>query len=158
MLIREMRPSEYGELENFLYEAIYIPEGVQKPPREILTRPELKIYVDDFGARAGDCCVVAEVDGEIVGACWARIMNDYGHLNDETPSLALSVKKNFRRQGIATALLEKISARLAEKNFRRMSLSVQKENHAAIELYRKTKFEVVFERGEELLMTKTLLA
>lgn len=109
MLIREMRPSEYGELENFLYEAIYIPEGVQKPPREILTRPELKIYVDDFGARAGDCCIVAEVDGKLVGACWARIMNDYGHLDNETPSLALSVKKNFRRQGIATALIEKIS-------------------------------------------------
>lgn len=158
MLIREMKPSEYGELENFLYDAIYVPDNVQKPPREILTRPELKIYIDDFGARDSDCCVVAEVDGKIVGACWARIMNDYGHLDDETPSLALSVKKNFRRQGIATALLEKISARLAEKNFKRMSLSVQKENHAAIELYRKTNFEVVFQRGDELLMTKTLLA
>lgn len=158
MLIREMKPSEYGELENFLYDAIYVPDDVQKPPREILTRPELKVYVDDFGVRAGDCCIVAEVDGKIVGACWARIMNDYGHLDDDTPSIALSVKKNFRRRGLATSLLEKISARLAEKNFRRMSLSVQKENHAAIELYRKTKFEVVFERGEELLMAKTLLA
>ena len=83
-------------------------------------------------------------------------MNDYGHLDDSTPSIALSVMKNFRRQGIATALIEKISAHLAEKNFRRMSLSVQKENSAAVALYRKTGFEVVFERGEEHLMAKIL--
>ena len=47
MLIREMKPSEYGELENFLYEAIYIPESELQPPREILTRPELRVYVAD---------------------------------------------------------------------------------------------------------------
>ena len=156
MLIREMKPSEYGELENFLYEAIYVPEGEPNPPREILARPEMRVCVDDFGAFDGDCCFVAEVAGEIVGACWSRIMNDYGHLDDFTPSIALSVTKNFRRRRIASALIEKLSARLAEKNFKRMSLSVQKENSAAIALYRKLNFEVVVERGEELLMTRTL--
>ena len=45
---------------------------------------------------------------------------------------------------------------LAEKNFKRMSLSVQKENSAAVALYRKLNFEIVVERGEELLMTRTL--
>lgn len=83
-------------------------------------------------------------------------MNDYGHIDDETPSLALSVLKDFRRRGIATALLVKILTRLADKNFKRVSLSVQKENSAAVELYRKFNFEVVGERGEELLMIKNL--
>lgn len=158
VVIREIAPNEYGELENFLYEAIYIPENVPKPPREILKRPELQVYVKDFGTQVADCGFVAEHDGKIIGACWSRIMNDYGHIDDETPSLALSVLKNFRRRGIATALLKKILARLAEKNFKRVSLSVQKENSAAVALYWKLQFEILDERGEEYLMIKKLIA
>ena len=156
LMIREMKPSEYGELENFLYDAIYIPDGTPKPSRNILERPELQIYIKNFGEQSADCCFVAEVDGKIVGACWARIMNDYGHIDDETPSLALSVLKNFRRRGIATELLKKISTHLAEKNFAQISLSVQKKNLAAVALYRKLNFEVVDTRGEEFLMLKRL--
>ena len=158
VVIREIAPNEYGELENFLYEAIYIPENVPKPPREILKRPELQVYVKDFGTQVADCGFVAEHDGKIIGACWSRIMNDYGHIDDATPSLALSVLKDFRRRGIATALLKKILARLAEKNFKRVSLSVQKENSAAVALYWKLQFEILDERGEEYLMIKKLIA
>ena len=156
--IREIASAEYGELEKFLYEAIYIPEGVTKPPQNIIQRPELQVYIKYFGIHSADCGFVAECDGKIVGACWARIMNDYGHIDDETPSLALSVLKDFRRRGIATALLEKISARLAKENFKRVSLSVQKENAAAVALYRKLDFEIVDVRGGEYLMIKKLTA
>ena len=151
LMIREMKPSEYGELENFLYEAIYIPEGESKPPRKILERPELQVYIKNFGTQAADICFVAEIYGKIIGACWARIMNDYGHIDNETPSLALSVLKNFRRKGIAFAMMN-----LTKKNFKRVSLSVQKENSAAVNLYRKLNFEIVDERGEEYLMIKNL--
>ena len=158
VVIREIAPNEYGELENFLYEAIYIPENVPKPPREILKRPELQVYVKDFGTQVADCGFVAEHDGKIIGACWSRIMNDYGHIDDETPSLALSVLKDFRRRGIATALLKKLLTRLVEKNYKRVSLSVQKENSVAVALYRKLQFEILDERGEEYLMIKKLTA
>ena len=156
MIIRELEPEEYAELEKFLYEAIYIPDGVSKPPRDVLNRSELRVYVEGFGTQEADACFVAEVDGQLVGACWARIMNDYGHIDDETPSLALSVLKNFRRRGIATALLKNLCARLAEKNFKRVSLSVQKENVAAVKLYRKLNFELIAERDEEYLMARNL--
>ena len=156
MTIREIAPNEYGELENFLYEAIYIPDNVPKPPREIIKQPELQVYVKDFGTQAADCGFVVEHDGKIIGACWSRIMNDYGHIDDETPSLALSVLKDFRRRGIATALLKKILAQLTEKNFKRVSLSVQKENSAAVALYRKLQFEIIDERDGEYLMIKSL--
>lgn len=157
MIIREMQPNEYHELEKFLYEAIFIPENTPPPPREIITRPELQIYIKNFGEQSSDICFVAEIDKKIVGACWARIINNYGHIDNKTPSLALSVLKNFRRRGIATALLKKIFAQLAEKNFKRVSLSVQKENFAAIELYRKLNFEIVEKRGDEYLMVRKLI-
>ena len=139
-----------------MYEAIFIPEGQPKPPRKIIEHPELQVYIKNFGTRDSDICFVAEVDGKIIGACWSRIMNDYGHIDDETPSLALSVLKNFRRKGIATALMKKILETSAEKNFKQVSLSVQKENSAAVKLYRKLNFEIVDERGEEFLMIKKL--
>ena len=126
MIIREMMPNKRSELENFLYTAIFITKGMLKPPKSIIERPELQIYIKNFGNCAADVCFVAEIDKKIVGVCWSRLMNDYGHIDDKTPSLALSVYENFRRKVIATALLKRIFACLVEKNFKQVSLSVQK--------------------------------
>ncbi len=155
--IREIASNECEELKNFLYEAIYIPDGAPKPPRKIIEQPELQVYINDFGAHSADCCFVAEHDGKIIGACWARIMNDYGHVDDETPSLALSVLKDFRRRGIASALLKKLLTRLAKNNFKQVSLSVQKDNLAAVRLYIKMNFDIISERDGEYLMTKKII-
>lgn len=40
-IIREMRKSEYAILEDFLYEAIFIPEGVDAPPKSIILNGDL---------------------------------------------------------------------------------------------------------------------
>lgn len=86
--IRVIRESEYPILKDFLYEAIFVPEGVLPPPREILNRPELQVYIAGFGEEKGDMGLLAEVNHKIVGAVWARIMDDYGHIDEETPSFA----------------------------------------------------------------------
>ena len=91
--IREIRWEEYAILDEFLYEAIFIPDGVEAPPKSIIRQPELQVYVSDFGKK-DDHCIVAEVNGEIIGVVWTRIMNDYGHVDDTTPSFA------NRRNGI----------------------------------------------------------
>lgn len=38
-------PDEYSLLEDFLYNAIYIPEGMEAPSREIIRQPELAFFV-----------------------------------------------------------------------------------------------------------------
>ena len=86
--IREMTAQEYPLLNDFLYEAIFVPEGVEPPSKSIITAPELQIYVKDFGTSKDDFSLVAEVENKIIGAVWVRIMNDYGHIDDETPSFA----------------------------------------------------------------------
>ena len=93
MMIRYLREDETEILKDFLYEAIYIPEGVKAPERSVIELPELRLYYEDFGSGQADCCMAAEEEGKIVGAVWSRIMSDYGHVDDETPSLAISVKK-----------------------------------------------------------------
>lgn len=148
--IREIKEREYSVLSDFLYEAIFIPEGMEKPPQSIIQQPELQVYVSDFG-KADDWCLVAEIKGKLAGAVWARIMNDYGHLDDETPSLAISLYEEYRHLGLGTALMKAMLALLKDKGYKQVSLSVQKANYA-VRMYRNIGFEVVDENEEEYIM------
>ena len=148
--IREIRKNEYSILFDFLYEAIFIPEGMDKPPKSIIERPELQVYIKDFG-KADDWCFVVEIKEKIVGAVWVRIMNDYGHIDDETPSFAISLYEEYRNMGIGTALMRDMLEFLKNKGYRRTSLSVQKVNYA-VRMYQKVGFEVIDENEEEYIM------
>ena len=137
--IREMTAQEYPLLDDFLYEAIFVPEGVDPPSKSIITAPELQVYVKGFGASKDDFALVAEVENKIIGAVWVRIMNDYGHIDDKTPSLAISLYKKYRGQGIGSSLIKEMLSLLQTHGYKRVSLSVQKANYAA-KLYQKNRF------------------
>ena len=149
--IRKITENEYEVLEDFLYEAIFIPEGVPAPPREIVNRPELQVYVSGFGKKEGDLALVAEVDGKIIGSVWVRIMNDYGHIDDETPSFAISLYKEYRNNGIGTALMKAMLNELKKAGYKQASLAVQKENYA-VKMYKNVGFTTVDENNEEYIM------
>lgn len=151
IIIRELRTSEVKELDTFLYEAIFIPEGVEAPPKDIILQPALQVYVADFGKREGDKCLVAEADANIIGAVWVRIMNDYGHVDDETPSFAISLLKEYRGYGIGTKLMQEMLEELRKNGYTQASLSVQKRNYA-VKMYQKVGFEILRENDEEYIM------
>lgn len=148
--IREIRENEYYVLSEFLYEAIFIPVGMEKPPKAIIEQPELQVYIADFG-KSDDWCLVAEVKEKIVGAVWVRVMDDYGHIDDETPSFAMSLYEEYRNMGIGTALMRDMLEFLKNKGYKQTSLSVQKANYAA-RMYQKVGFEVIDENEEEYIM------
>ena len=154
-IIRKLEKSEYPLLRDFLYEAIFIPEGAEPPEKSIVDQPELRLYIENFGEKTDDHCLCAEVNGKIVGAVWARIMNDYGHIDDETPSLAISLYPEYRGLGIGTELLRQILLELKEAGYQKASLSVQKANYA-VKLYLKTGFEILRETDEEYIMAVDL--
>jgi len=149
--IRKIRKEEYSLLDDFLYEAIFIPEGVEPPPKSIINHPDLQVYVRNFGTEKDDICFVAETDGKVVGAVWVRIMDDYGHIDDETPSLAISLLSEYRNLGIGTDMMKKMLSELKEKGYRQTSLSVQKMNYA-VKMYKKVGYEIVDESEEEYYM------
>lgn len=153
--IRKMTVPEYPLLGDFLYEAIFIPDGIKPPPRDIIASPELQIYIDRFGALKDDFSLVAEIEEKIVGAVWVRIMKDYGHIDEETPSLAISLYKEYRGQGTGTNMMKEMLSLLKTHGYKRVSLSVQKANYAA-EMYRKIGFEIVRENEEEYIMVNHL--
>lgn len=128
--IREMTLEEYPLLNDFLYEAIFIPDGIAPPPKNIIASPELQIYVDRFGALKADFSLVTEV---------------------ENPSLAISLYKEYRGRGIGTDMMKKMLSLLKAHGYKCVSLSVQKDNYAA-EMYRKIGFEIIKENGDEWIM------
>ena len=150
-IIRKIRSEEHDLLREFLYHAIYLPEGVEPPPRSVVDLPELQVYLADFGIRPGDHCLVAEAGEKVVGASWCRIIEDYGHIDNNTPSLAISLLPEYRGRGIGTQLLTALLRLLRENGYRQVSLSVQKEN-PALRLYQRTGFRILAETGPEYLM------
>ena len=151
MILREIKENETEMLKDFLYEAIFIPEGIEPPAREIIEQPELKLYYDGFGIGEADFCIVADDEGKVIGAVWTRIMNDYGHVDEETPSFAISLYKEYRGQGIGTKLMKEMLYLLKEKGYKRASLAVQKANYA-VKMYENVGFKVVDENDEEYIM------
>ncbi len=149
--IRELKKDEIYQLENFLYDAIFIPDGVTPPERAIVKQPALQVYIENFGERKDDKCLVAIVNEKIIGAVWVRIMHDYGYVDNDTPSLAISVKKKFRSCGIGTRLITEMLDFLKKYGYKRTSLAVQKENYA-VSMYKKIGYQVVDETEEEFIM------
>jgi possible acetyltransferase len=153
--IREIEKTEISLLDDFLYEAIFIPEGVTPPPKDIIKDEELQIYVKDFGKYKDDICFVAEVKGKVVGAVWVRVIDDYGHIDDDTPSLSISVYKGYRNLGIGKALIKNVLEELKKRGYKKTSLSVQKTNYAS-EIYKKVGYYVHEERDEDYIMVYDL--
>ena len=151
MQLRKLREDETELLKEFLYEAIFVPEGMEPPDRTIINQPELALYYEGFGDGPADNCLVAEIDGKAVGAVWTRIMNDYGHVDDDTPSFAISLYKDYRGKGIGTAMLRKMLGLLREQGYTKASLAVQKENYA-VRMYETVGFRTVNENEEEFIM------
>lgn len=152
--IREIRPEEIGILEDMLYEAIFQEDESNPLPKDIIKRPELSVYIDNFGKK-GDFCYVAEANGRIAGAVWVRILageiKGYGNLDDKTPEFAISLFREYRNQGIGTALMREMIDRLKSEGYKQASLSVAKDNYA-FGMYQKLGFQIIEEQDDDYLM------
>ncbi len=154
-IIREMHPNENPLLEDFLYQAIYQPDKTNLAPRSLIEKPELQVYIKDFGTKKDDYCFCAEVDGKIVGAVWVRNINGYGSVDNNTVEFAISVFDEYQKMGIGTALMNKMLEHLNKLNYSKASLAVQKENYA-VRMYQKVGFEIVDENEQEYIMIQRL--
>lgn len=157
--IRAIRPHEVCFLKEMLYEAVYVPEGEEKPGREIINIPELSVYFRDFG-RKGDLCLVADMNGTLAGAVWTRLFTagspGFGFVDETTPELSMAVAANFRRLGIGTSLFEAMLLKLTEEGYPRVSLSVDIRNFI-FDLYRRFGFETIGMHDLSATMVKHLV-
>ena len=149
-LIRHISPDEFPLLEDFLYEAIFVPEGFKSEiPRSVVRDdPKCRAAYLDFGTLPDDRAVVAVVDEKVIGACWVRTTDEYGHVDEETPSFSISLYRPYRGHGLGTAMMKAMLDELRDAGYARASLSVQKEN-PALRLYERMGFRIVSDGFDE---------
>lgn len=149
-IVRPIRQDEWPLLEDFLYEAIFIPGGFEgELLRSVINDdPKCLSAFEGFGTLPDDRALVAEVDGEVIGACWVRTTDGYGHIDSAIPSFSISIYKPYRGRGIGTAMMSRMLDELLEAGYTRASLSVQKEN-PALSLYERMGFRIVGNGADE---------
>lgn len=157
-IIREIKSNEVPLLSDFLYEAIFQRDENNLIPREIIDQPEIRIFIDNFG-KPDDFCLVAEVNGKIIGAVWTRILGGdikgFGNIDEYTPEFAISLYKEYRNKGIGTELMKSMLQLLKAKGYKQASLAVQKDNYA-FKMYKKVGFKTIGESVEEYIMVCNL--
>jgi ribosomal protein S18 acetylase RimI-like enzyme len=157
-----IRPATKGDaefLQTMLYEAArWNPDWPRETLEEFLGEPGLRRYHEDWG-RDGDGGVIAEIDGEPVGAAWYRVYTEeepgLGFVNEKTPELGIAVVPLHRRKGIGEALLRSCMVQAREDGFQALSLSVAVSNRSRM-MYQRAGFEKVAESGDSWTMLANL--
>jgi len=154
---RRIDKSEHAFLKEMLYEALFVPPGKPKFPKEILHNPQIKKYIENWGQQTGDVAIVAVNHNVLVGAIWGRkhpLKNKgYGFIDEETPERSMAVKKVHRNKGIGTELIKRIETAYSEIGIKNVSLSVDKLNPAKL-LYERNGYVFVEENGTAITMRK----
>jgi len=141
-----------------LYEAVFWRAGADRPSlEEGLAYPDVRGLLADWGRRTGDTAVVAVVDSTPVGAAWYRFWTDdnpiRGYVDEATPVLAIGVRRDYRRQGVGTRMIEWLMDYASKHAVRRISLMVSKDNYA-MDLYRQRGFVAFADKGDSLIMVR----
>lgn len=159
MIFREMHPSEAGFLKEMLYESLFVSKGKKPYSRSVLALPELSRYYEAWGSIPHDLAMVAEAEGQLVGAVWGRAHQPphegYGFVGADVPEIGVAVFPAFRNQGIGTKLINLIANRYLSQGLQSISLSVDRNNPAK-SLYERLGFLVVKENEQDFIMQKLL--
>lgn len=151
MNIRPATKDDLPFLRKMLYEAArWNPDWPREPMEEVLAEPMLLRYYQGWG-RGGDGGVVAEIDGQPVGAAWYRLFTEeqpgFGFVDEKTPELGIAVVPLHRRKGIGQTLLQALMVQAREEGFQSLSLSVAVHNRSRM-MYERAGFERVREESE----------
>lgn len=157
--IRPAVASDAGFLADMLAEAVnWSTQWRPKSRDRILSAPDTAHYVAGW-PRDTDLGVLAEADGQPVGAAWVRFLPatdpGYGFVAADVPELTIGVAAGWRGQGIGRALLRAIAGQARARGIARISLSVERKNYAQ-RLYLSEGYRVVESRAQSDTMMKDL--
>jgi GNAT superfamily N-acetyltransferase len=144
--IRAAVAADAGFLGDMLVEAVnWSTEWRPKSRQHILSAPDTAHYVAGW-PRDTDFGVVAEADGQPVGAAWIRFLPQtdpgYGFVAPDVPELTIGVSAAWRGRGVGRALLRAVAGQARARGIGRISLSVERKNHAQ-RLYLSEGYRVV---------------
>ena len=151
VVVRRGGAQDVRFLRDMLHHAYYWKE---RAPEDAGPGP-VALYVKAWG-RPGDSAVIAIDGGFPAGAAWYRLFPrdrpGYGFVDERTPELAIAVVPNARGKGVGSALLGALLDRARVEGYGAISLSVDRNNAGAIELYERHGFERVGEDDDSVTM------
>lgn len=131
--IRPAGPGDAEFLTDMHVEAVNWPPARNHSGERILSMPGTAHYVTSW-PRHGDLDVVAEANGQPVGAAWLRFFaaddRGYGFVAPDVPELTIGVVGSWRGRGVGRALLRALAEHARSAGIRQVSLSVGRENFA----------------------------
>jgi len=132
LVLRAAVPSDQTVLDEMLWMAHTWRERPH-PPCPTRLPDGTREYAASFG-RTGDHGVIAQRGQRVAGAAWWRHRTaanpGYGYIADDIPELTVGVRPEYRRQGVASAMLSWLEAEAARLGIRALSLSVEHDNPA----------------------------
>lgn len=152
MIIREIKEKEIVLMSDFLYHTIYQKDPNNLAPKSIIQDHALQLYIDEFGTKRDDHCLVALVEEKIVAAVWVRCIRGYGYVGDNVPEFSIAVYPQYRGLGIGSKLMIEMLGYLGDKGYTQSSLAVSKDNYA-VKMYQKIGFKIDRENEQEYVMT-----
>ncbi len=109
------------------FETLYEIDQACYEPAIAYSRRELRQYMRFPGLE----CMVAEAEGKLVGFCLAASEEALGYV------ITMDVLGEYRRHGIASALLEAVEQRLAARDVTEVWLETATDNDAAITFWQR---------------------
>ena len=145
--IRPIREEDIDFLWEMLYQSLYVPEGQKPFERSILQDPYISKYMEGWG-RAGDFGFIAENEkGQRIGSITARCFDEenkgFGYIANDVPELGMALLAEYRGNRIGTALMNELIQEAKKMSIKKVSLSVDPGNEAAMKLYERFGFKVV---------------
>jgi PhnO protein len=137
VLIRE------AELEDVKTVAQLIQELAQIEGGSSAISPD---YVIRYQAHPGNCVLLAESEGRVLGLLSYSISPDLFHAGDVCSIETLIVRKQARGEGVGGALMREVIRRAAASQCVEISVSTMPDNRQAISFYHKHGF------GDEALL------
>ena len=149
-------PGDESTLREFLYHAIFVPDGEKPLERNVLELPEISRYMNDWG-RDGDFGLKVLQNSQAIGAIWCRFFTatkpGYGYVSGEIPELTMSILPEYRNRGLGMRLYRDFEELLIRQQIRGLSLSVDKRNPAT-RFYLRAGFKVIREEKTALVMIR----
>lgn len=158
--IRPIIEDDVFFLWEMLYESLFVPEGQEPFDKAIIKDPHISKYIEGWG-RDGDFGFIAmNHEGEPVGSITVRYFNEdnkgFGFIDNDVPELGMALLKEYRGGKIGMALMDELFKEARKRNIKKLSLSVDPSNAAAMKLYERFGFKEVGKVDSSITMVVDL--
>lgn len=133
LTIRTAQPDDIELLKETLYISVVWDEDQPSTFEQVVGHPELLQYWENWG-RLGDLGVIAERDGQYLGAAFGRFFTEdrpsYGFVDEQTPEVGIGIITGERGKGLGRQMMLQLEDLYREFGSNRLSLSVNFTNPA----------------------------